>query len=77
MQPTSCGWKTLRAVSSRAKEADFVLLEENPLKVDPMKIKDIRILGTVFEGKPYPLVLSDDGPAEGMLKPVPAGDASR
>lgn len=59
------------------KKADFVLLEENPLKVDPMKIKDIRILGTVFEGKPYPLVLSDDGPAEDMLKPVPSGGAGK
>lgn len=37
------------------KKADFVILAENPMKIDPMKIKDIKVLGTVFEGKSYPL----------------------
>lgn len=37
------------------KKADFVLLDQNPMKIDPMKIKDIEVLGTMFEGKPYPL----------------------
>lgn len=37
------------------KKADFVILEENPLKVDPMKVKDIKVLGTVFEGKAFSL----------------------
>ena len=37
------------------KSADFVVLEENPLKIDPMKIKDVRILETVYEGKPFPI----------------------
>ncbi len=37
------------------KKADFVILAENPMKVDPMKIKDIRILETVFEGKSFPV----------------------
>jgi hypothetical protein len=35
------------------KSADFVLLASNPLKVDPIKIKDIEILGTVFKGKAF------------------------
>jgi predicted amidohydrolase YtcJ len=35
------------------KKADFVILAENPLKIDPMKIKDIKIYGTVFEGKSF------------------------
>lgn len=35
------------------KKADFVLLEENPFKVDPLKIKDIKILATVFEGRMF------------------------
>lgn len=38
------------------KKADFVLLAENPLKVDPLRLRDIEILGTVFEGKPYPVL---------------------
>jgi predicted amidohydrolase YtcJ len=37
------------------KKADFVVLEENPLKIDPMKIKDIRVLETVYEGKAFPM----------------------
>ena len=37
------------------KKADFVILAENPMKIDPMKIKDIRVVETVFEGRPHPL----------------------
>jgi predicted amidohydrolase YtcJ len=37
------------------KKADFVILAENPLKIDPMKMKDIKILETVFEGKSFPI----------------------
>ena len=37
------------------KKADFVVLEDNPLKIDPMKLKDTRIVETVFEGRPFPL----------------------
>lgn len=33
------------------KKADFVVLESNPLKIDPIKLKDIKIFATVFEGK--------------------------
>ena len=33
------------------KYADFVLLSENPLEVDPMKIKDIKIDTTVMNGR--------------------------
>ena len=33
------------------KLADLVVLDQNPLKVDPMKIKDIKVLGTIKEGK--------------------------
>ena len=62
-------WKALKAVTINAahhlnqedligsisigKKADFVILEENPLKVDPEHIKDIKIFGTVFEGQRY------------------------
>jgi predicted amidohydrolase YtcJ len=33
------------------KVADFVVLSENPLQVDPMTIKDIQVLETIKEGK--------------------------
>jgi len=33
------------------KLADLVILDQNPLKVDPMKIKDIKVTETVKEGK--------------------------
>lgn len=33
------------------KKADFTVLQENPLEIDPLKIKDIEIKATVFEGK--------------------------
>ncbi|MBL4815680.1 MAG: amidohydrolase family protein, partial [Shewanella sp.] len=32
------------------KTANFTILKANPLKIDPMAIKDIVILGTVFHG---------------------------
>jgi predicted amidohydrolase YtcJ len=35
------------------KNADFVLLAENPFKTDPLKIKDISIYSTVFEGQEF------------------------
>ena len=33
------------------KKANFTILKESPFKVDPMKIKDISVLGTVYKGK--------------------------
>lgn len=33
------------------KMADLVMLDQNPLKVDPMKLKDIKVMETVKEGK--------------------------
>ena len=36
------------------KYADFTILDEDPFEVDPMRIRDIPIWGTVLEGKPQP-----------------------
>jgi hypothetical protein len=33
------------------KLADLVVLDRNPLTVDPMQIRDIRVLETIKEGK--------------------------
>jgi predicted amidohydrolase YtcJ len=32
------------------KKADFVILAQNPLKIGPAKLRDVKVLGTVFEG---------------------------
>jgi predicted amidohydrolase YtcJ len=32
------------------KTANFVLLDENPLQIDPIMLKDIKVLGTVYRG---------------------------
>jgi hypothetical protein len=37
------------------KLANFTVLADNPLTVDPMKIKDIRVWGTVHEGRVIPV----------------------
>jgi len=37
------------------KMADFTVLEQDPYKVDPVKLKDIPIWGTVFEGRLFPI----------------------
>jgi len=34
------------------KRADFAVLEEDPLGVDPKALKDIGIVGTVLDGRP-------------------------
>jgi predicted amidohydrolase YtcJ len=36
---------------SKGKLADFVILDKNPLKIDPMQIHDIQILKSIKEGK--------------------------
>ena len=35
----------------KGKLADLVILDNNPLKIDPMKIKDIQVLETIKEGQ--------------------------
>lgn len=37
------------------KIANFTVLEQDPLAVDPMKLKDVPIWGTVFEGRLFPI----------------------
>ena len=49
------------------KYADFVVLDKNPLEVDPMKIKDIRIETTVMNGSITYMILE---PGPGTLAPL-------
>jgi predicted amidohydrolase YtcJ len=35
----------------QGKLADFIVLDQNPLKVEPLKIKDVQVLMTFKEGK--------------------------
>ena len=45
------------------KLADLVILDQDPLKVDPMSIRDIKVVETIKEGKTiYPASASDLGP---------------
>ena len=37
------------------KLANFSVLEQDPLAIDPLLLKDVPIWGTVFEGKKYPV----------------------
>jgi len=37
------------------KRADFTVLETSPYAVSPAELRDIRIWGTVFEGRPHPI----------------------
>lgn len=33
------------------KTANFTLLADNPFKIDPLKLRDIKVIGTVYQGK--------------------------
>lgn len=62
-------WEALKAVTINAahhlnqensigsikvgKKADFVILDKNPLNVDPEQLKDIQVISTVFEGQRF------------------------
>ena len=40
---------------SEGKLANFTILSENPLTVNPKRIKDIDVIATIVEGKHYPI----------------------
>ena len=40
------------------KLANFTVLEQSPFDVDPMKLKDIKVWGTVLEGRVQPMQVS-------------------
>jgi predicted amidohydrolase YtcJ len=49
------GWEDEIGSIRAGKKADFVVLEQDPRKVEPKALKDISVWGTVFEGEVYPV----------------------
>ena len=45
------GEQEMKGTLEPGKLADLVILDRNPLTVDPMGIKDIRVVETIKEGK--------------------------
>jgi len=43
--------ENLKGTLSEGKLADFVILNQNPLTVEPMAIKDIKVVQTIKEGQ--------------------------
>jgi predicted amidohydrolase YtcJ len=43
--------QTSKGSLENGKRADLVILDKNPLKVDPIAIKDIKVVETIKDGK--------------------------
>jgi hypothetical protein len=43
--------QTTKGSLENGKRADLVILDKNPLKVDPIAIKDIKVVETIKDGK--------------------------
>jgi predicted amidohydrolase YtcJ len=50
-------WRMEHEIGSiaKGKVANFTVLEENPYEVTPAALKDIKVWGTVFEGRVFPV----------------------
>ena len=55
------------------KRANFTVLDRNPLKVDPMKIRDVKVWGTVMEGRIQPVEATEKKAS--LMEPIPAGSS--
>ncbi|MEM8729825.1 MAG: amidohydrolase [Pseudomonadota bacterium] len=53
------------------KRANFTILDSNPLEVDPMKIRDVKVWGTVMEGRVQPVGAQDKDAS--LMTPMPNG----
>ena len=50
------------------KRADFVVLEEDPTQVDPARLKDVKVWGTVQGGRVFQAAGQDDGLGEFVIR---------
>lgn len=59
-------WRREHELGSIApgKIANFTVLEQDPYAIDPMRLKDIPIWGTVFEGRLFPIPAEQRRPAQ-------------
>jgi predicted amidohydrolase YtcJ len=50
-------WRQENRIGSIApgKVANFTVLDDDPYAVEPIKLKDVGVWGTVFEGAVYPV----------------------
>lgn len=60
---------------SPGKLANFTVLEDNPVTCDPMKIRDIRVWGTVVEGRVQPVGLKSHRDFRGDILLSPEDNA--
>jgi len=67
-------WQMEKQIGSiePGKLANFTVLEDNPLTVDALKIKDIKVWGTMHEGKVIPVKKSEKSKPSKMMKLKPA-----
>lgn len=60
------------------KIANLTVLDQDPLTVEPMNLKNITIWGTMFEGRIFPVSVKARRPATSAIEPplaaLPAGD---
>jgi len=40
-----------KGLIATGKRANFVILNESPFRIEPMNIKDIKVLATYYEGR--------------------------
>jgi hypothetical protein len=56
------------------KIASFTVVEEDPLAVDPARLRDVRVWGTVWEGRVFPVTTwaaGATGPVDGPALALP------
>ena len=53
----------------RGKRANFTILSENPVTCDAAKIKDLKVMGTIHEGRVFPVSTPKQERAERELTP--------
>jgi predicted amidohydrolase YtcJ len=55
------------------KLANFTVLGENPVTIDPLEIKDIKVWATIHEGRIFPIKNISEVTSKNLLLPLAAG----